>query len=186
MHPTVKFLLDIAPLGAFFVGYQLGDLFVATALIMVATAFSVAVSYLIERKLPLNPMLSGGLVMVFGGLTLALNDELFIKMKPTIVNLLFATILLVGVWGFKRGLLRYLLEMAFQLPDAAWRTLSRRWGLFFIFLAALNEVIWRFFSTDFWVNFKVFGMLTLTIAFTLAQIPFLKRHMINDSSDHTP
>ena len=178
MNPTLKFILDMAPLAAFFLGYQLGDLFVATALIMATTLFALIVHWLIEKKLALNPLITGGMVMVFGGLTLALNDELFIKMKPTIVNMLFAIVLLGGAFLFKKGLLRYLLEMAFHMPDDAWRRLSVRWGVFFIFLAILNEVIWRNFPTDFWVNFKVFGMLTCTIVFSISQIGFVKKHMI--------
>lgn len=178
MHPLLKFTLDMAPLAAFFVGYQLGDLFIATALIMAVTLLALGIGFALERKLALNPLITGIMVTVFGGLTLALNDELFIKMKPTIVNLLFAAILLIGSLVYRRGLLKYLLEMAFTLSDAAWNTLSRRWGYFFIFLAVLNEVIWRGFSTDFWVNFKVFGMLTCTIAFSLSQIPFIRRHSL--------
>lgn len=178
MTPLLKFALDMLPLAAFFIGFKLGDLFLATALIMVATLISIAIGYVLERKIALNPLLSGGLVMVFGGLTLLLNDELFIKMKPTIINLLFAIVLIGGALIFKKGLLRHILEMAFQLPDSAWRSLSVRWGVFFLFLAALNEFIWRNFSTDFWVDFKVFGMFTCTIAFTLLQIPFIKRHSV--------
>ncbi len=173
---TQRFLLDMAPLGAFFIGYQLGDLMLATGLIIVATLISLAISYFLERHVALSPLISGILVTVFGGLTLWLDDEQFIKIKPTIVNMLFATVLLVGAYGFRLGLLRYLFEMAFSLTDEGWRALSARWGFFFLFLAALNEVIWRGFSTDFWVNFKVFGMLSCTIAFTLAQIPLITRY----------
>lgn len=181
MSPTLKLFLDMAPLAAFFIGYQLGDVFLATALIMLATVLSVGIGYLLERKLALNPLLTGLLVLLFGGLTLYLQDDYFIKIKPTIINLLFAVILIGGAIMFKRGLLRYLLEMAFQMPEPAWRILSLRWGYFFIFLALLNEIIWRSFSTDFWVNFKVFGMFTCTIAFSIAQIPFIKRHIIAQS-----
>lgn len=169
-------LLDLLPLAAFFVGYQLGDLMLATALIIAATLTSLAILYRIERKIALNPLITGVIVTVFGGLTLLLNDELFIKMKPTIINCLFAAVLLVGVFVYKRGLLKYVLDMALDLTDDGWRILSQRWGFFFLFLAVLNEVIWRHFSTDFWVNFKVFGMLTCTVLFTLAQLPLIKRH----------
>lgn len=177
MNPTLKFILDMAPLAAFFLGYRFGDVYLATALIMAATLIAIAIGYALERKVALNPLITGGLVMVFGGLTLFLKDDFFIKIKPTIINLLFAAVLIGGALIFKKGLLRYLLEMAFQLSDAAWQTLSIRWGVFFIFLAVLNEIIWRNFSTDFWVNFKVFGMLTLTIAFSLSQIRFIRKHM---------
>ena len=169
-------LLDLMPLAAFFIGYRLGDLMLATALIMGATLISLSIIYIVERKVALNPLISGVLVGIFGGFTLALNDELFIKMKPTIINCLFAAVLLGGVYLFKKGLLRHLLEMAMELKDEGWIKLSARWGFFFLFLAALNEVIWRNFSTDFWVNFKVFGMLTCTLLFTAAQIPLIKRY----------
>ena len=179
MNATLKFILDMAPLAAFFIGYKFADLFVATALIMIATLLALAVHWLIEHKLALNPLITGGMVMVFGGLTLFLQDETFIKIKPTLVNSLFAAVLIGGVLIFKKGLLRYLLEMAFEMPDRAWQILSLRWGLFFLFLAALNEVIWRNFSTEFWVDFKVFGMLTCTIVFSISQFSFVKRHIVS-------
>ncbi len=171
-------LLDLLPLAAFFVGYQLGDLMLATALIIAATLVSLGVIYHLERKLALNPLITAIVVTVFGGLTLLLNDELFIKMKPTIINCLFAAILLAGVYIYRRGLLKYVLDMALDLSDEGWCKLSARWGFFFVFLALLNELIWRNFSTDFWVNFKVFGMLTCTVLFTLSQIPLIKRYSV--------
>ena len=168
----------MAPLVAFFAGYQLGDLMLATALIIVATLVSLAITYRVEKKIARSPLISGILVTIFGGLTLALNDELFIKMKPTIVNCLFAIILLAGAFIYKKGVLSYLLDMAFQLSERGWWLLSVRWGIYFLFLAALNEVIWRSFSTDFWVQFKVFGMMTCTIVFMLTQLPLIKRYSI--------
>ena len=176
MNKTLKFFLDMAPLAAFFIGYRFGDLMIATALIIVATLVSLGVTYAIERKIPLSPLISGVLVAVFGGLTLALNDEYFIKIKPTLVNCLVAVVLLGGVYGFKKGLLKYLFEVAFSMTDEGWIKLSMRWGYFFLFLAGLNEFIWRNFSTDFWVSFKVFGMLTCTILFTISQVPLMKRY----------
>jgi intracellular septation protein len=176
LNPTLKLLLDLLPLGAFFVGYQAGGLMAATALIIAATLISLIVTWVVERHIARSPLISGILVAVFGGLTLALNDELFIKMKPTIVNLLFAAILLIGVYVCRKGLLSYLLDMAMSLTEEGWLKLSRNWGLFFLFLAALNEVIWRNFSTEFWVNFKVFGMMTCTLAFTVSQIPLMKKY----------
>lgn len=173
---TQRTLLDLLPLAAFFVGYRFGDLMTATALIMAATALSLIICYIVERKVALNPLITGAVVGVFGGLTLALNDELFIKMKPTIINSLFAAVLLVGVYGFRKGLLRHIFGMALELKEEGWLRLSARWGFFFLFLALLNEVIWRNFSTDFWVNFKVFGMLSCTIIFTAAQLPLIKRY----------
>ena len=113
--------------------------------------------------------------MVFGTLTLWLQDEVFIKMKPTIVNGLFAAVLLGGL-AFGKPLLGYVFDQAFKLDNEGWRKLTLRWGLFFVFLAVLNEVVWRLFSTDFWVAFKVWGTMPITIAFMLAQFPLLKRH----------
>lgn len=181
MSKNLKFWIDLAPLAAFFIGYRLGDLMLATTLIIATTAACLAYVYYVERKIALSPLISGVLVAVFGGLTLALNDEYFIKIKPTIINLLFAVVLIGGVIIFKRGLLKYLFEAAFSLTDQGWRVLSLRWGVFFIFLAVLNEIIWRNFSTDFWVSFKVFGMLTCTIAFTLSQLPLIKRYASPDA-----
>ncbi|MDX2095751.1 MAG: septation protein A [Alphaproteobacteria bacterium] len=176
LNPGVKLILDFAPLAVFFAAFKLGDVLSATLALMVATAFSIAVIYAVERKLALAPLISGGLVMVLGGLSVAFHNEQFIKMKPTVVNLVFAAILLGGVLIYKRGLLKYVLDMAFTLTDEGWRVLSRRWGFFFLFLAALNETIWRNFSTEFWVNFKVFGMFTLTIAFAISQFRVVERY----------
>ena len=176
LSPTARFVLDLAPLAAFFIGYRLGGLMLATSFIIAATLTSLAITYLCERRIALSPLISGVLVAVFGGLTLWLNDEHFIKIKPTIVNLLLASVLLIGAYGFKRGLLKPVLGMAFALQEQGWLKLSARWGWFFVFLAVLNEIIWRNFSTDFWVSFKVFGMFGCTIAFTLSQIPLMKRY----------
>jgi intracellular septation protein len=178
LSPTVKLLCDFAPLAVFFVAYKLGGVMTATVALMVATSISIALVYAVERKIALAPLISGGLVMVMGGLSVALNDEQFIKIKPTLVNLLFAAVLLGGVVIAKRGLLKYVLDVAFQLTDAGWLVLSKRWGFFFVFLAVLNEVIWRNFSTEFWVNFKVFGMFTLTIAFAISQFKLVEKYKL--------
>ncbi len=176
LPPSLKLLLDFAPLGVFFIAYKLGGLMAATVAIMVVTAISIGVIYAVERTLALAPLITGGVVMVMGGLTIALHDDHFIKLKPTIVNLAFAAILLSGAFIGKRGLLKYVLDVAFQLTDEGWIILSRRWGFFFLFLAALNEVIWRNFSEAFWVNFKVFGMFTLTIAFAVSQFRLVEKY----------
>ena len=176
LTPTQRFILDFAPLALFFLAYRFGGLMAATATLMAATFASIAISYLSERRVAPAPLLSALLIGIFGGLTLVLDDPLFIKMKPTLLNTLFALVLLVGAYGFRRGLLKPLLEMALHMTDEGWRILSQRWGYFFLFLAVLNEVIWRSFSTDFWVSFKVFGMFTLTLAFAASQYPLMKRH----------
>ncbi len=176
LPPSIKLILDFAPLAVFFVAYKLGGVMAATMALMAATSMSIGIIYAVERKLALAPLITGGVVMVMGGLTVALHDPSFIKIKPTIVNLTFAAILLGGVFIGKRGLLKYVLDVAFQLTEEGWRILSRRWGLFFVFLAGLNECIWRNFSEDFWVNFKVFGMFTLTIVFAIAQMKLVEKY----------
>lgn len=177
----LKPILELLPLGIFFAAYQLGDLMLATAAIMVATLFVLCVSYLVDKKIAMNPLISGVLVGIFGGLTLVMQDDTFIKIKPTLVNLLFALVLLGGIIFLKKPLLKYLLEIAFELTEEGWTRLTKRWGMFFIFLAALNEFIWRNFSEGFWVNFKVFGMLPLSILFMLLQIPLIKRYMVESA-----
>ncbi len=174
----MKFLLEILPLAAFFIAYQKTDLMLATLVLMVATAISVGVLYLKEKKIPFNPLISAVLVGVFGGLTLIFEDPIFIKMKPTIINLLFAVILIVGTL-LKKPPLKYLMQMAIQMTEEGWRILSLRWAGLFIFLAGLNEYIWRNYPEEFWVNFKVFGMLPLTLIFLLCQMPLIKRHILN-------
>ena len=180
LSPNAKLALDFAPLAAFFLAYKFGDVMVATAVLIVTTCLSLAIIYAVERKLAPAPLITGIVVALFGGLTLALQDDAFIKLKPTFVNLLFAAILLVGAYGFKRGLLKHILDVAIQLTHEGWMKLSIRWGFFFMFLAGLNEFIWRNFSTEFWVNFKVFGMFTLTIAFAMSQIGLIKRYALKD------
>jgi len=143
----------------------------------VATIVALTASWLLTRRLAIMPLVTGAIVLIFGGLTLWLQDDVFIKMKPTIVNVLFGTALLGGLW-FGRPLLGYVFDSVFRLTDEGWRKLTFRWGLFFFVLAALNEVIWRSFSTDVWVSFKVFGIMPLTVLFTLTQMPLIQRHAL--------
>jgi intracellular septation protein len=137
------------------------------------------VHYALVRKLPIMPLVSGVVVVVFGGLTLFLQDELFIKLKPTIVNTMFGVVLLAGLY-FRRPLLALVLDSMFTLTDEGWRKLTFRWALFFFVLAALNEIVWRTQTTDFWVSFKVFGIMPLTIVFALAQTPLLMRYEVKE------
>jgi len=195
-NPMLKLLLEMGPLVLFFLANSKPDLFrpivgavlgqglvsapnasilIATAVFMVAMLASLAGTWALYRTLPIMPLVSGAVVLVFGGLTLFLQDDLFIKLKPTIVNALFGTILLGGL-AFGKPLLPYVLDNVFTLDAEGWRKLTFRWGVFFFVLAALNEVIWRTQSTDFWVAFKVWGVMPLTIAFTLAQTPMMMRH----------
>lgn len=178
-NPLVKLALEMGPLVAFFIANQRAGIFVATGVFMAAMVISLALSYAMMRRLPIMPVVSGVVVLVFGGLTLWLNDDLFIKLKPTIVNVLFGSVLLGGVF-FRKYFLTIVLDSVFQLREQGWRTLTIRWGLFFFFLAILNEVVWRTQTTDFWVNFKVFGIMPITFVFALAQTPVLMKYQIEE------
>ena len=179
----MKFIFEIFPLAAFFITYQREGLMTATMVLMVATAISVAILYAKDKKIPINPLVSAVLVGVFGGLTLALNDDTFIKMKPTILNILFAVILWGGVRMGKLPL-KYLMQSALQMTEQGWRSLSLRWAGFFLFLALVNEIVWRTQPEAFWVNFKVFGMLPLTVLFLLSQMPLINKHTIDNPSEN--
>ena len=175
IHPLLKLVLEMGPLVLFFLANQRAGIFFATGLFVAATLTSLAICYMLVGKLPTMPLVSGVVIVVFGGLTLALQDELFIKLKPTIVNTLFGLILLGGLY-FQKPLLALVLDSMFHLDDEGWSKLTLRWALFFFVLAALNEIVWRTQTTDFWVSFKVFGVMPLTVAFALAQTPLILRH----------
>ena len=171
-----KQLLDFAPLVVFFVVNWKAGIFWATGVFMAVTLVVLAYTYFATGKIAKVPLASAILVGVFGGLTLYLQDETFIKVKVTLVNFIFAVILLGGLL-FRRSFIKDVMGEAIALPDIAWRTLSLRWGLFFAALALLNEYVWRSYSTDQWVTFKVFGLMGLTLVFALANAPFMARHM---------
>lgn len=200
INPLLKFALELGPLLVFFFANLRGEwltdtfpalgsigdpIFLATFLFMIATGVALTVSWTLTRTLPMMPLVSGVVVFVFGALTLYLQDEIFIKMKPTIVNGLFAAVLLGGLM-FGKALLGYVFEAAFKLDAEGWRKLTLRWGLFFVFLALLNEVVWRNFSTDFWIAFKVWGTMPITIAFTLSQMPLIMRHSLAEPGKSEP
>lgn len=174
MNSNLRFTLDFSPLLGFFLAYRTAGLLAATATLIALTVVSLVVTYVYERRVAIMPLVSGILVALLGGLTLYLHDDYFIKIKPTLVNLLFASILLGGLY-FKKPMFKHVLGHAMELTDEGWASLSLRWGFFFVFLAGLNEAIWRNFPTDFWVNFKVFGMFSMTMLFTLLQIPLIKK-----------
>ncbi len=175
-HSTLKFICDFLPLLAFFLVYKTSTnahpIIPATITLVLITFIALAVNYLFTKEIAKMPLFSALLLGFFGFLTIFFGNEIFIKLKPTLVNLLFASILLFGYFS-KKPLLKMLLGSAFEISDQAWLHLSLRWAGFFIFLAILNEFIWRNFSTDFWVQFKVFGILPISIIFTCLQIPYL-------------
>jgi intracellular septation protein len=198
----LKLALELGPLLVFFFGNAYGEklaksfpflaglggpLFVATALFMAATVLSLVVSKIVIGKLPIMPLVSGVVVLTFGGLSIWLQNEMFIKMKPTIINTLFGVVLLGGML-FGRSLLGYVFNSAFQLDDEGWNKLTLRWGLFFLFLAVLNEVVWRMSNwyylpdvksaDNLWVNFKVWGTMPITFLFTLSQLPLIMKHSV--------
>jgi intracellular septation protein len=183
--PFFKLALDLAPLLIFFAANALFGIFVATGTFMVAMVITIGIGFSIERKISPVPLITGILVLVFGGLTLWLANDLFIKIKPTILYALFAAILLGGLWG-GRILLKYAFGQAFQLDERAWRVLTWRWAIFFAALAAANELVWRNFTTDTWVAFKVWGILPLIFLFSAAQIPFVMRHQIESGETPPP
>ena len=184
MKPGVKILVEMGPLIAFFAANWKAGIFWGTGIFMVATVISLAVSWWLTRKIAMVPLISAIFVAIFGALTLYLQSDLFIKVKVTLINAMFGAILLSGV-AFGRNYLKVVMGEAMKLPEDAWRTLTIRWGLFFFAMAGLNEIVWRSTSTDMWVNFKVFGLLPLTLIFAFANAPFMARHMIEDETTPT-
>ncbi len=179
LPPLLKLALELGPLGVFFFANSRYGIFEATAAFMVATFVALAAMWLLVRRLAIMPLVTGVVVAVFGGLTLVLQDELFIKLKPTIVNTLFAAVLLGGLlWG--KSFLAVVFDEAFKLDAEGWRKLTFRWGLFFLFLAGVNELVWRTQTTDFWVAFKVWGIFPITMVFALSQTPLLLRHEVKE------
>ena len=166
--------VDLGPLLVFFFANAQWGIMTATAVFMVAIVLSFFCSYWIERRIPILPLVTAVIVLIFGGLTIILNDALFIKVKPTIINCLFGVVLIAGLI-FKRLFLELLFGSAFKLTEQGWRILTIRWACFFFLLAVLNEIVWRSVSTDMWVNFKVFGIMPLTIIFSLFQMRVVNR-----------
>jgi len=175
MNPIVKLVIEVGPLVAFFLANAYKGLIWATGVFMVAITIALAVNYILQKRIPTLPLVTGVFVLVFGGLTLYLNDATFIKLKPTIVNSLFAVILFGGL-AFRKSYLKSVLSEAFPLTDEGWRILTMRWAFFFVALAVANEVVWRNFSDDFWVDFKVFGLMPITLLFSLAQLPLMNKY----------
>ena len=176
----LKFVTDFGPLLIFFtIYYKSGNnLSAAIPPLIISTLIAVAIMYLIEKKIPYVPLIGAVVISLFGGLTLYFNNPIFIYMKPTIVNLIFAAILLISNLHFNKNYLKLFLQTAFQLNDEGWKKLNLRWAYFFIFLAILNEVVWRTQPETTWVNFKVWGMLPITIIFTAMQLPLINKYKL--------
>jgi intracellular septation protein len=191
-NPLVKLGLEFGPLAIFFFANSYGErlfgiahdrrIFVATGIFIAASLVSLALSKILLDHLPRMAIVNAVVVTVFGGLTLALNDSLFIKIKPTIVNTLFGVILLGGL-AMGKLFLPMVLDSVMRLTEAGWRKLTLRWGLFFFVLAAINEIVWRTQTEDFWVGFKVWGIMPITIAFALSQTPLIMKHELKDEAE---
>ena len=176
----LKFVADFGPLLIFFVIYYKSgnNLAVAIPPLIISTIIAVIAIYLLEKKIPYIPLLGGIIISFFGGLTLYFNNPIFIYMKPTIINLIFAFTLIIGRRFFERNFIQFFFKSAFQLNEEGWSKLSDRWAYFFIFLAFLNEIIWRTQPESTWVNFKVWGILPLTFIFTAFQLPLINKYKI--------
>ena len=170
-----KLVIELGPLIVFFAANAIAGIYAGTGAFMVATLVSLAAARLLHRKIPIMLLISGVIVLVFGGLTIFLRDDTFIKLKPTIVYSMFALLLAAGLL-LRKPLLELLFGSAFALTEEGWRKLTFRWIVFFVAMALVNEYVWRNFSTDAWVSFKVFGFLPLTLLFAVVQVPLLQRH----------
>ena len=179
-RPIIKFIADFGPLLIFFTIYfkNNNDLKLAIPPFIIATFIALLVVYFLEKKIPIVPLTSGILITLFGGLTLYFNNNIFFYMKPTIINLLFACILFFGQIFYKKPLLGFLFQNSINLKDEGWKKLNSRWIYFFIFVALLNEIVWRTQSEVFWVNFKVWGLLPITFLFTISQIPLINKYKL--------
>jgi intracellular septation protein len=184
MHPLLKLVLELGPLAVFFAVNSSRGIYAGTAVFMAATVVALAVSYAIARTVPVMPLVTGVFVVVFGGLTLYLANDVFIKLKPTIVNLTFAAILFIGL-RTRRLFIKLVLESALQLTERGWIILTRAWIGYFLVLAAINEIVWRTTSTDTWVTFKVFGIMPLTLLFSAATVPVMLRHALHKDTDES-
>ncbi len=182
LNPALKLVLDLGPLLVFFWANSRYGIFVATAVFMAAILIALAIAYALTRHLPIMPLVTAVVVVIFGTLTLVLHDELFIKVKPTIIYVLFGGVLLGGL-AFGKSLLGIVFDSVFHLTEEGWRKLTLRWALFFFALAVLNEIVWRTQSTDVWVSFKVFGVVPLTFIFAALQYPLLTKYALHEPTE---
>jgi intracellular septation protein len=181
-RPTIKFLTDFGPLLVFFIIYFKNgqDLKVAIPPFVMATLLSLGIMYFLDKKIPMMPLTSGIIITLFGGLTLYFDNKVFFYMKPTVVNLVFAAILFFGRFFTQKPLLKIFFQQSIKLQDEGWRKLSYRWIYFFIFIAILNEVVWRTQTEAFWVNFKVWGLLPISFLFIASQMPLMNKYKISE------
>lgn len=175
----LKLLVEFGPIIVFFATYKYSDIFAATLLMLLVTIIGLIVSYIIDKKLSMPLLISGTVLLCTGSITLVSGDPMFIKMKPTLVYLVFSMILFFGVYK-KLGFAKHVFAAAMKMPDEAWIVISRRFGFFFLIMAILNELVWRNYPESFWVNFKVFGFAPISFLFIAMQIPFLMKHQIKD------
>jgi len=175
LNPALKFALELGPLVLFFAAYSKLGIFAATGVLMASVLVTLAVSYAMLRRIPVMPLVTAVIVLIFGSLTLFFHDETLIKIKPTALYVLFAAALFAGL-GLKKPLLKILFDGALHVTEEGWRQLTWRWAFFFLALAALNEIVWRTQTTDLWVKFKTFGFLPLTVLFALSQAPLIMRY----------
>ena len=179
-RPVIKFVTDFGPLLIFFTIYFTNnhDLKVAIPPFIIATLIALIAVYLLEKKIPMVPLTSGILITLFGGLTLYFDNKIFFYMKPTIINLLFAAVLFFGKYFTQKPLLKIFFQNALNLEDEGWKKLNYRWIGFFIFVAILNEIVWRTQSEPFWVNFKVWGLLPISFLFAASQVPLINKYKL--------
>jgi intracellular septation protein len=179
LNPMLKFALELGPLALFFIVYSRVGIFAATGILMASVLVTLGVSYAMLRRIPIMPLITAVIVLIFGSLTLILHDETLIKIKPTALYILFGAALFVGLW-VNKPLLKILFDGALHVTDEGWRKLTWRWAFFFLALAVLNEIVWRTQTTDLWVKFKTFGFLPLTLLFALAQAPLIMKYETKD------
>ena len=179
-RPVIKFITDFGPLLVFFTIYLKNDndLKLAIPPFIIATLIALVIIYFLERKISIVPLTSGILITLFGGLTLYFDNKIFFYMKPTVINLLFAFVLFFGQHITKKPLLKIFFQNSLKLRDEGWNKLNYRWIYFFIFIAILNEIVWRTQSEVFWVNFKVWGLLPITFLFTASQVPLINKYKL--------
>ena len=178
--PIIKFATDFGPLLIFFIIYFNNDhdLKVAIPPFIIATLVALLVIYVLEKRIPMVPLTSGILITFFGGLTLYFDNKIFFYMKPTIINLLFAASLFFGKYFTKKPVLKFFFQNAFELEDDGWKKLNYRWIGFFIFVAIINEIVWRTQTEIFWVNFKVWGLLPISFIFAASQVPLINKYKL--------